>query len=158
MKSLQMPKRYRKIKVHAYKNKVLEKADFSYADIRGVDFSQATLVNANFMHCKAGQPTAWVIGLGIIALLSMMAVGGILGFVSLGLGTLSLATEPAILVVIGAISLIVLSAMIGLVLWRGLDLFLIGSVGLLILISTLVIIPTNVDVGVQAFFLSFLIA
>ncbi len=158
MKSSQTAGPYRKLKVRSFKNKTLKDADFSDTDIRGVDFTRATLINANFTNCKAGQPTKWVISWGVIALLMTIVVGGIVGFVSLCIGVLSFSIDKVILILIGVASLITLAVLVGLVIYRGLDLVLIGSISVITLLSTLVLIPTNAEVGVQALLLAFLIA
>ncbi|MEL7328425.1 MAG: pentapeptide repeat-containing protein [Cyanobacteria bacterium J06559_1] len=155
------PQRTRKLKARSYKNQVIENADFSNADIRGINFSHATLRSANFNRARAGQPTIWVVGLGIVALLLMVLVGAIAGFVSLFVSALSLSPNQGEIsgahLTIGLLSLLILSGMTGLTFWRGLSLALVGWGGLFLLLATVLIIPTGVEVGVQAFLLSFAI-
>jgi uncharacterized protein YjbI with pentapeptide repeats len=57
----------------------LVKADFSHADIRGLDFTEANLIGANFSYAKAGFQVHWITAW----IISSFFISGLSGFISL---------------------------------------------------------------------------
>jgi len=71
-------------KGQSFKGQNLSGADFSYTDIRGVNFKNAILTGANFHQAKAGQPYRWVLSLMAGSLL-LVTLGGLISAYAGGL-------------------------------------------------------------------------
>ena len=59
----------------SYKGQTLPNADFSGADLRGTDFAEALITNANFSKCKTGLRTSSAVLIFILALLISLLSG-----------------------------------------------------------------------------------
>jgi uncharacterized protein YjbI with pentapeptide repeats len=73
------PHRFFQLNSHV-ENKKMTSLDFSHSDIRGMNFSGANLVGANFSYSRAGQSLYWKIGLFLSALLLSMISAYVMGY------------------------------------------------------------------------------
>lgn len=133
----------RKIRKQSFKDQDFTGQDFSYSDIRGINFTNAVLKNANFSHAKAGQSVGWIVSLLLCLLLITTLTGGVAGFIGLFVGAGMLSDGIPYHLAFGILVLAVFVGLIGLLLWRGLDLIFICSISLVILIATLSLIPVD---------------
>ena len=101
------------------KEKNFTEADFSHADIRGTDFSNAVLIRANFRNSKAGLPTSWIIGLTGLSLLMALFAGLVSGYSGALIGDL-LSNNSYGFYFFGLFSLITLAIFLIIIFWRGL--------------------------------------
>ncbi|HEY9611639.1 pentapeptide repeat-containing protein [Allocoleopsis sp.] len=105
-------------------------ANFSYADIRGADFTNALLVEANFSQTQAGREPGWaIILLGISLLLSALS-GLASAFVGVITGT-ALTRQDPIHVLAGVVVLITLAVFITVSIRQG----LVIAIGVLVAVG-----------------------
>jgi hypothetical protein len=102
----------------SYKGQTLPDADFSGADLRGTDFTEAVITNANFSKCKTGLKTSSAVLIFILALIISMLSGYIAMLTGDTVQTMIKSSDPKIVtsgyIVTGLMVIFVLLAI-----WKG---------------------------------------
>ena len=147
----------RKLRKQSFKHQNFIGQDFSYRDIRGINFTNAVLKNANFSYAKAGQSVKCIVSLLLCLLLVTILTGGVAGFIGVFAGGSIFFEDTPYRLVFGTFVLAVFACLIGLLLWRGLDLIFICSTSLVILIATLsLILVASAEITFSILALTFL--
>lgn len=108
-------------------------ANFSYADIRGTDFTNAILRKANFSQAQAGRERSWATILLVVSLLLSSLSGLAFGFVGVTTGT-ALSSQNPVEILAGVVILITLGVFIVVSIRQS----LVTALGLLLAIGVVV--------------------
>jgi len=108
-------------------------ANFSYADIRGTDFTNAILRKANFSQAQAGRERNWATILLVVSLLLSTLSGLAFGFVGVTTGV-ALSSQNPVEILAAMVSLIILGVFIVVSIRQS----LVTAVGLLLAIGVVV--------------------
>ncbi|MEP0914953.1 pentapeptide repeat-containing protein [Leptolyngbya sp. GB1-A1] len=88
----------------SFRGKDLTGYDFGFADIRGTDFSNAILTNANFSHVRTGLKKQWVFILSLGIVIVSILAGSLSAYAGAAIGDFLLSKPPSqITVSLGAI-------------------------------------------------------
>ena len=94
-------------------------ANFSYADIRGADFTNALLIEANFSQAQAGRERFWTVALLVISLVLSTLSGVVSAFVGVITGNVLISQNP-IEILAGVVILMALAGFVLFSIRRGL--------------------------------------
>jgi uncharacterized protein YjbI with pentapeptide repeats len=158
LSTLAMPQDFsgQNLRGRSFKGQNLAGANFSYADIRSADFTEANLRSANFSHAQAGLQRRWAIFLIFVS----WFLSGASGFFSAFAGCLAAFINVQIHaqkfdgtgdLIAGVSSLLVLAAFFIIVIHRGVNSIILGSVAVSVptAIAGVIAVVTSVNVAVS---------
>jgi len=125
----------RQLRLYISQNKDLTGVNFSNADIRGIDFTDKILTQANFSNAQAGISKLWLIRLIAISAIIMTLLGIVLGFLCASIALISSGNAPSLDIVFRLLVLILLLTFIAITVRQGLG---IASVAFSIILIVLI--------------------
>jgi len=133
--------------MHHLKKREISNTSFSKGNIRGIDFSNVSLINANFTHAKAGLPFCWIlvliVGSGTLALLA----GAIVGYLSTYTSLMVEYSAPEQLIfsaILPSIFILILT-LVSLRQGFGSALGIVSIIGAILIISAVALVESKTD-------------